>query len=527
MRNGGAHPETQRHGEGFRIATADFELLWGTPPADPLPLGAVPRLREETAYPLFLRSLRGAPVALRHRDPVLLGALRAADGVVWGTINFGSQVGRSTFTVSAGGEPHAFDVEVVPTKLGYEDDFRALVDDTQEILSGLALEYLRGAFHAGTPARTERPSQLEWLTLLRATADELERALQEIARHPRRSFERHPEPTRADRVRRPDAALRRALHRGAGTGESLRLAGGVTLRERVDERRALPTLDTPEHRWIAAQLRAIRRRLARVLDAERAHPPGPRRARVLEEIEALAVRSARWEHLEPFAATPGDPPASFASPQLLHAPGYREAHRTCRLLSMALRVHGGPAELVLKDLHLLYEQWCYLWTVRTVAELLGRPVPAAHLLAADDEGLRVRLRRGHENAVRWDAEDGASVVLAYNPRFEGAGLRVPQRPDVLLEVRRPGRPPLRAVLDAKYRIDPSPEYRARYGAPGPPEDALNTLHRYRDALGVSHAVALFPGHSPGRLAADATIAALPLLPGDDGIAREWLRARIE
>ena len=526
MSNGGPHTEAQRHGDGFRIATADFELHWGT--ADPLPPGAVPRLREETSYPVFLRALRDTPVALQHRDPVLLGALRAAEGgrVVWGTINFGSQVGRSAFTVSAGGDAHVFEVEVVPTKLGYEDDFRALVDDTQEILGGLALEYLRGAFHAGTPARAGHASHLEWLTLLRTTADDLERALDEITLHPRRAVERQSEPTRADRVRRPDSALRRGILRGAGTGQTLRLAGGVTVRERVDERRALPTLDTPEHRWIAAQLRSIRRRLARVLHAERAHPPGPRRARVLEEIEALSARAARWERLEPFAATRGDPPASFASPQLLHAPGYREAHRACRILAMGLRVHGGPAELVLKDLYLLYEQWCYLWTVRTVADLLGRPLPAAHLLASDDEGLRVRLRRGHEHAVRWDVE-GGSVLLAYNPRFEGAGLRIPQRPDVLLEVRRPGRPPLRAILDAKYRIDPSPEYRARYGAPGPPEDALNTLHRYRDALGVSHAVALFPGHAPGRLAADSSIGALPLLPRHDHLAREWLRARIE
>ena len=515
---------------GFRIATPDFELVWGTPPDD-APSGT-PRLREQTAYPVFVRGR--APVVLEHRDPVLLRALRAGDGgrVLWGTIDFGSQVGRSAFTLRVdGAEPVRFEVEVVPTKLGYEDDFRALVDDTQELLTGLALEYLRGAFHTGTPERVERPSHLEWLTLLRATAGELERALDEIARHPRRGIERHPEPTRADRVRRPDAALRRALLRGSGAGETQRIPGELAIRARVDERRALATLDTPEHRWLAAQLRALRRRLARVLDVERAHPAGPRRARVLEELAALAERAARWERLEPIAAATADPPAGFASPQLLHAPGYREAHRAVRLLAMGVRVHGGPAELVLKDLHLLYEQWCYLWLVRATARLLDRPEPAAHLLAADDEGLRVRLRRGRESAVRWELDGGGSVALTYNPRMEGAGMRVPQQPDVLLEVRRPGRPPLRALFDAKYRVDPSPEYTARYGAPGPPEDALNTLHRYRDALGVPHAVALFPGHvAPERLArsaAESGIGAFPLLPGHDRSAAGWLAQLIE
>jgi hypothetical protein len=128
-------------------------------------------------------------------------------------------------------------------------------------------------------------------------------------------------------VRRPDAALRRSVARGAGTGGTLHLPSGLPVRERLDEHRARATLDTPEHRWLAAQLRSLGGRLARLRDAERALPPTPRRARVLEEVEALAARATRWARLDPIAAATADPPPAFASPQLLHAPGYREAHR--------------------------------------------------------------------------------------------------------------------------------------------------------------------------------------------------------
>ena len=31
------------------------------------------------------------------------------------------------------------------------------------------------------------------------------------------------------------------------------------------------------------------------------------------------------------------------------------------------------------------------------------------------------------------------------------------------------------VLDAKYRLDASPEYITRYKSPGPPEDTLNSI----------------------------------------------------
>lgn len=518
-----------RAGESFRIATPDFELVWGADDAPPLPPGHVPRLREQTAYPVFLRTLRGPPAALEHRDPLVLRPLRVANGgrMTYGAIDFGSQVGRSTFAIRSGGAAVSFEVEVVPTKLDYEADHRALVDDTQDLLTGLALEYLRATFYPGTPVPVERPGHVEWLTLLRHAADDLESALEHVARHPERGMRREAQPTRAERVRRPDAALLRAVRRGAGAGGSVPAGAALTVRERVGEQRAAPALDTAEHRWIAAQLRAIRRRIARVIDTERAHPPTPRRDRVLAEAAALAGRVGRWERREPFASAAGDPPPGFASPQLLHAPGYREAHRACRILAMGLRVHGGPAELALRDLHLLYEQWCYLALARIVAGLTGAPLPATHLLVADDEGMRARLRRGWESAARWELADGARVSLVYNPRFDAAAILVPQQPDVLLEIHRPGRAPARVVLDAKYRLDTSPEYAARYGGAGPPEDALNTLHRYRDALGAGVAVALFPGAAApaGRLHPGARgIGALPFLPSSTGAVEEWLRA---
>ncbi len=41
---------------------------------------------------------------------------------------------------------------------------------------------------------------------------------------------------------------------------------------------------------------------------------------------------------------------------------------------------------------------------------------------------------------------------------------------------------VKLVLDAKYRIETSEEYIQTIGMPGPPQDAVNVLHRYRDAI---------------------------------------------
>lgn len=181
----------------------------------------------------------------------------------------------------------------------------------------------------------------------------------------------------------------------------------------------------------------------------------------------------------------------------------------------------------------------------------GQPLPTRELLAVEQHGLRVLLRRGREHAVIFKIPEGRRITLTYNPRFGGDPLLVPQRPDILLEIHDPGRPPIRLVLDAKYRIDASPKYMRRYGSPGPPEDALNGLHRYRDAIvnpgspfdsrgiperTVTQAIALFPDReaepdafrasrlwkSIGRIG----VGAIPLLPGSTGYLEEWVRGMV-
>jgi hypothetical protein len=505
-----------------------------------------PRLFEETGYSLYARAKDGGAVTVGHRDPVLLRGLRASEGgrVVHGRVGFGGQVGRSELSVRVDGEPELdFEVEVFPTKLDYAVDYARLREETGEILTGLVLEYLRSTFHLGVDRHAPSPTRLEWLALLRHAADDLERALAEIARRPRRGLAAAAEPARAERVRRPDARVRRAVLRGAGAGRSLCSDLGAPVRERIPDGSPRPTLDTPEHRWLAAQLAGARRRLAALRREEGALPPTPRRARSLEELDALERRVARMLRAEPLAAAAGDPPPGPASPQLTGAPGYREAHRACLLLRLGLSLEGGPVRLAVKDLALLYEYWCFLALARILAARSGGGLPARRLLAVEERGLRVLLRRGREQSLAFDLEGGVRAVLTYNPRFGGEPLLVPQQPDLLLEVRRPDGTAARVVLDAKYRVAADPEYVERYGSPGPPEDALNVLHRYRDAIVrpgpgagperiVGRAAALFPFREaePGAFGASRLwksldglgVGAIPLLPGSTEYLEAWV-----
>lgn len=510
-----------------------------------------PLLYEQTDYKLYVQAKSGLSVSVIHRDPLICRDLSKGDSenIVYGLINFGSQVGRSEFNVLVDGKPEVdFEVEVFPSKLDYVSDYEQILAEVQEILTGLALEYMRATFKLGTISHVPQPANIEWLLLLKSVVEKLEIALNHIAQRPIRGLVREPQTVRVEKIKRVDSAIRSAVRRGAGSGEFVGLAGGLRVRQKLEERRARPTLDTPEHRWLAAQLTRMRQRLGRLRLHEAKAPESDRRKKTLSELDELESRIAGLCKLEPIASAEGDPPTSFASLQLLGAHGYREAYQNCLILQLGLRIEGGPLRLSVKDLNQLYEYWCYLALIRIISEETGQPILAKSLFAIREQGLQVQLEKGRESTVSFDTLGNRKITVSYNPTYQGNKMLIPQKPDMLISFEDPSWPPLRLILDAKYRIDASQEYQDQYNSPGPPIDAVNVLHRYRDAIlekdsqssndlpkrTVVQAAALFPyresqegEYRNSRLwqAIDCVgIGAIPLLPGDTQYLSEWLRA---
>jgi uncharacterized protein len=522
---------------------------------------AGPPLFEETTYSILLSSLDGRSVELRHRDPNLLRDVRTTDdGSLWhGNINFRSQVGISRFSVISDGVPE-FDVEleVFPSKIEYRSDYAAMMGDVQDLAAGLALEYLRSTHQFGSHLSGRLTSRLEWIALLRYVVDDLNKAIAYIAQRPIRGLHRQSAMVRVEALRRSDGALRRAVRAGSGRGSLITLNSGVPVRRYLPERRPEHTLDTPEHRWLAAELRAIRTRLASIVQEERLRQNlltrrgsgsiSDRDIQALHELENLEARVARLETSEPLAAAEGLPPSGFASLQLQGAPGYRESYRSLKILRLGLRVHGGPVELSVKDIHVLYEYWCFLAIIRLLADVLQTPIPARHLFEVRTDGLRIRLQQGRAQTVPFELSGGRTLAVSYNPSYNDADMLLPQQPDIVLTFSDPDWPTIRLVLDAKYRVQDDDEYINRFGVAGPPPDAVNVLHRYRDAIlenienalpdkrrrrNVIEGAALYP------LSADRAgdfensrffrslerlgIGALPFLPGSTDWVERWLR----
>ena len=83
--------------------------------------------------------------------------------------------------------------------------------------------------------------------------------------------------------------------------------------------------------------------------------------------------------------------------------------------------------------------------------------------------------------------DSMTVELAHEPSFTPSGMTnrtwlAKQRPDIVLRVTLANHESFFSLFDSKYRID-TQQFKDKDGVP---EDALNQMHRYRDAIIHQH-----------------------------------------
>ena len=514
-----------------------------------------PALFERTDYQIYLKGKSGCKVDLVHRDPLFRKALSHQENksVLHGVVNFRGQVGRSQFTILVDNSPVVdVEVEVFPTKMDYETDYKDIVGDIQEILASLAYEYLRSTYQLGKTSRAQRPSRLEWMLLLRNVVDDLEKAVTRVAHQPIRKLVREQRTSRFERIKRTDALVRSQIRRGKGKGRFVASNVGM-VRERLVEQPTTLTLDTMEHRWIRLQLMEVQRTLSQILSNRTDGELSDREKRVRQELSGFERRVSTMLTFEPFREAVGSVPQGFASLQLLSAPGYRETYQLCQLLKSSLRLEGQSLRLSIKDLNVLYEYWTFLSILRIMKERFGKAADLSKMFQIRQSGLGVRLTAGRQQSVTFAAEGSRKIKVTYNPKFGDRDTTlIPQKPDILISFEEENWPRIQLICDAKYRIETSKEYVSQYKSFGPPADAINVLHRYRDAIlefdkpsndrsepkrSVVQAAAIFPfvettegAYRDSRLwqAIDKFgIGAIPALPRDLSYLEEWLTRAIK
>lgn len=404
--------------------------------------------------------------------------------ILAGFINYKNEIGRSEiqiiYKVDKETRTFRFGFEVLSTKLDYHEHWRTIVEDIEREYRMLSLDYMRRTFHGFSPDQNGEHPDIVWWSVFEGEQQKFIKACKSIIDRPRHRLHGEEVYLRADKLKQIPHNIENRLAEHRKEPAYL---------YRVEQH--ILSNDTQENRFLKFALHQISKRyedLRQRIEAVKT-ASGTMKAAMLATSETLK----RLQH-HPFFRTIGRfKGISQESIVLQKATGYSQVYRTWNLLRRAYSLNDGLYRLRTKDIATLYEIWCFIEVSHIVKTQL-------HL---DDEDVEHRNRMEMNGIFSWELgkgehsrilfrKDGVELAeLVYNPKNadkekDNVGMKglvvptVPQKPDIVLQLTKNDLQQgmkMTYLFDAKYRIDGKDR-----GVDVPPEDAINQMHRYRDAI---------------------------------------------
>ena len=404
--------------------------------------------------------------------------------ILAGFINYKNEIGRSEiqiiYKVDKETRAFRFGFEVLSTKLDYHEHWRIIVEDIEREYRMLSLDYMRRTFHGFSPDQNGEHPDIVWWSVFEGEQQKFIKACKSIIDRPRHRLHGEEVYLRADKLKQTPHNIENRLAEHRKEPAYL---------YRVEQH--ILSNDTQENRFLKFALHQISKRyedLRQRIEAVKT-ASGTMKSAMLATSETLK----RLQH-HPFFRTIGRfKGISQESMVLQKATGYSQVYRTWNLLRRAYSLNDGLYRLQTKDIATLYEIWCFIEVSHIVKAQL-------HL---DDEDVEHRNRMEMNGIFSWELgkgehsrilfrKDGVELAeLVYNPKNadkenDNVGMKdlvvptVPQKPDIVLQLTKNDLQQgmkMTYLFDAKYRIDGKDK-----GVDVPPEDAINQMHRYRDAI---------------------------------------------
>ena len=405
--------------------------------------------------------------------------------ILAGFLNYGNEVGRSEiqlmYQVGAETRSFVFSFEVLSTKLNYHEHWKAIIEDIEQEYRMLSLDYMRRTFHGFSPDTSGETPEIIWWSVFANEQKKFIKACKNIIDRPRHRLHGKETYKRADKLTFVPSCIENELAEHRQDSSHL---------YRVEER--VRTNDTQENRFLKFALGQItdkyavlKKRIEAVKNAS---------DMMKDDMQATL---ATLKHLQrnPFFRTVGNYKGMNQESLVLQkATGYSQVYRTWSLLRRSYSLNDGIYRLQTKDIATLYEIWCFIEVSHIVKEKLHlSDEDIDHKNRMEMNGLFTwDLGKGEHSRILFKKDNIELAELVYNPKSTerenlSAGIKdwtvptVPQKPDIVLQLTKNDLQEgmkMTYLFDAKYRIDG----KDKNGVDVPPEDAINQMHRYRDAI---------------------------------------------
>ncbi len=428
-------------------------------------------------------------------------------GILAGFLNYGNDIGKSEILIdyNVGNElkHFRFGFEVLSTKLNYHEHWQKIIEDVENEYRMLSLDFLKRTFHGFSPDTSGENPDIVWWSIFAGEQKKFVNAVKSIIERPRHRLHGIETYIRADKLTKVPTYIENEI------AEHRKEPGHLY---RVEQQ--IQSNDTQENRFLKHVLGQISSKYAllkgRIESIRDASPEFKAEMRAMFDT---------LKHLQrnPFFRTVGRfKGLNQESLVLQKATGYSQVYRTWNLLRRSYSLNDGIYRLQTKDIATLYEIWCFIEVSHIVKELLGLDVEMEHYNRMEMNGLFTwELGKGEHSRILFRKDGVELAELVYNPKSTDKennqiGMEnlvvptVPQKPDIVLQLTKNDLQKdmkMTYLFDAKYRIDGRVN-----GVDTPPDDAINQMHRYRDAI-------YYKEHSSAELKKEI-IGGYILFPGD-------------
>lgn len=427
--------------------------------------------------------------------------------ILAGFINYGNDIGKSEIVIDykVGSELRhfRFGFDVLSTKLNYHEHWQKIIEDIESEYRMLSLDYMKRTFHGFSPDNNGENPEIIWWSVFAKEQKKFIKAVRSIIDRPRHRLHGVETYLRADKLIKIPVSIENELAQHRKEPAHL---------YRVEQQ--VQSNDTQENRFLKHALGQVTNKYAllkgRIESLKEVSPEF--KAEMREILETLI-------HLQrnPFFRSVGIfKGLNQESLVLQKATGYSQVYRTWNLLRRSYSLNDGIYRLQSKDIATLYEIWCFIEVSHIVKELLGTDVDEEHRNRMEMGGFFTwELGKGEHSRILFKKDGVELAELVYNPKHtekENNQISmenlvvptVPQKPDIVLQLTKndlQNDMKMTYLFDAKYRI----EGRIN-GVDTPPDDAINQMHRYRDAI-------YYKEHSTNELKKEV-IGGYILFPGD-------------
>ena len=541
--------------------TGNLELATA-PSFEPKPVGEpdsqewknLPPVFYETAtynVSIYLTDVETAPCVLHKLKEVteLFSVIKVGEHkwLMSAPLKFVNEPGifELTFKYKPCGKPErtdTFSFRVVSPKLDTKDDYNHILAEINAQYNEIIYQYLTLTLQ-NLQRGGKSDNDVVWLSIFRNIAKEYEKWVRYIVDKPHLRQTRQTYFDRADRIKRwsPRMEERYAQVEAEGRLE----------REYFRHDEIIHTHNTRENRFVKFTLDRIGKRLTSIVATIKAKNARAKEAdkvadSELAELDGYVALIHRLANSKLFRTLKGEPLRS-ESMVLQKRTGYAQVYKYWLLLQKGIELFEGANAIGVRPIWELYELWCFLKMRQMVADILGldfgnpeeiteNPMPMVKPFEDNNQ----------EHTVFYNCSDGSQVRLHYQHTYsrrtgEVHTATTENRPDIVLTIIKPDRFELTYLFDAKYRLlddnklnkDDVKEQTEITGIDYPPSDAINQMHRYRDAIyygsdnqnfsakEIIGGYILFPGRIKGDLSKKpyfiesiktVNIGAFPLLP---------------